>query len=120
MTTKRKVSTLSARLTFHYAAGYDSLDEWTEEIGKFSVLNAQHHPGHNDIDSTLTLRVDKSAFTRAHNQPDTIVAQALYNTLTKGCRCEHDCCGHWQTMVTRVHKTKRKEWSVDVHAYRNV
>lgn len=120
MNTKRKISTLSARLTNHYAQGYDEMDEWTEEVGKFSVLNAKHYPGYDDINSTLTLRVDPSEFTRAHNRPVELIAQAIVNTLTKGCKCEHDCCGHWQTAVWRVTNVKRKEWAVDVRAYRNV
>jgi hypothetical protein len=116
----RKQNDLSARITYRYAPGYDALDEWTESIGKFSVLNARHARGYDDIDSTLTLRVDKSQFAKDHKKPDELIERALISTLTKGCRCEHDCCGHWQTSARDARKVSGKEWIVRVYAYRNV
>jgi len=36
-----------------------------------------------------------------------------------GCRCEHDCCGHWQ-FSGHAHYLGKRRFSVQIRGYRNV
>jgi len=44
---------------------------------------------------------------------------AIGNALSSGCQCEFDCCGHWQYSGS-AERTKRREFVVTIHGYRNV
>lgn len=39
------------------------------------------------------------------------------------CRCEYDCCGHWQSFAhfPRAHSNKKgTRWAVPIYSYRNI
>ena len=107
------------RLTFTYVIGWSSLDEH-ELVGEFRVLNSRHvRPSDQAAESGgagtyfVTVRAPRGAAPEA-------IQDALVNEFSRGCRCEHDCCGHVQHSASTPKRQKRRNWVVPVHAYYNV
>lgn len=107
------------RLTHHYDLGWSGLDQ-TQELGTFRILSIRHKA---PSDAGLTfgsqgwdvLRVKVPDAISAH-----IVKQALLDTFSVGCRCEHDCCGHVQRYARNARKLNKREWRVFVDLRANV
>lgn len=98
--------TLSARLTFGYSPGWDSLDKWGEYIGAKVLAEKRHHK--DDGYTTTRTIVCK------HKDSKLIMA-AIRSTFTRSnCRHEYDCCGCYTHRITRLHRVKRGEYSVTV------
>jgi len=108
--------TLTRRTTRKYSAGWSHLDD-SKNVGTARVLSSsivdRDKFGEYRV-QTLILRV------RSTCPPDE-VRDAIHDTLTSGCRCEHDCCGHVQTSVHRTRKTPRGNlWVVKLGLSRNI
>lgn len=108
---------LSRRLTFRYNAAWASLDE-SEEVGTARVLSRKDFgrpDPHGESKRTLSLMS-----VCAREATEEAVREAICETLQYSCRCEHDCCGHWQTSVSRARKLGGGLWAVLMSSYRNV
>ncbi len=106
----RKQTQLNARLS-------QGGQVWDQDMGKFSILKARHAKGHNDIDSTYTLRIDPSKDVHGH---DALIGHAIAGKFGMRCQCTAPKCGHWQTEVRHVKRIKAREWMVRVYAWRAV
>jgi len=112
--TRRQIA-LQRRLTHHYVQGWAGEDEW-QCLGGYSLLN--NHIIQRDQDSwewRNTVRVD--AYPGAGMKE---IERALRDTFARGCRCEHDCCGHVQDAAYKVVHIKGREWVVHGRSSRNV
>jgi hypothetical protein len=108
--------TLSRRLTFRFNAAWSHLDE-SEDVGTARALTVKpfgKEDPHGEAKRTLSVML-------IHTQADEeAVREAIAETLQYSCRCEHDCCGHWQTSVSRVRRLRGGMWAVMQSSYRNV
>ncbi len=103
----------------HHTPGWGHLDE-TEDVGEFRVLNTRRS---EPTDQQASYGVGPT-FTHTIRAPRDASAQhvrdALQDTFTTGCRCEHDCCGHMSTYPKRVQKVRRRNWVVELYTAFNV
>lgn len=103
------------RLTRKYRSGWSHLDE-AVYIGTFKQLQRKlfHVDRHDEnriyLFNVITPKGLKSADVR----------DALYDSYEYGCKCEHDCCGHWFGWAFDVKKIKPNEWSVKQSVGRNI
>lgn len=97
----------------YVTAHEDSAEEY-EYAGMFRVLSSRfNQQGFDSGHSIVRVRAPLLAAPQAINE-------SMYAHFTHGCRCSHDCCGHWQTQVITVRHAKRREWLVEINHYRNV
>lgn len=104
------------RTTFKYSDAYKDLDN-SEYVGEFRLLNSseERYLGKygDSAEQYLRLKAPKGA-----TKND--VREVAHDHFSYHCRCEHDCCGHWQISVGRVYRSKRNEYIVKVSMYQNV
>lgn len=111
--------TLSARLTYTYALGYDYLDKW-ERLGDVVIKFSREPRVFNEAYDTSRYRAIVRVPSEMLKQyPARVIERAIEASLSYGCQCEHDCCGHWSQHAT-AHRTKRREWSVELTQVQNV
>ena len=48
------------------------------------------------------------------------IEHAIQDTMQQACTCEHDCCGHVRSYVSRVRRLKSGLYAVIENHYRNV
>lgn len=103
-------------LTRRYKPAYSHLDE-SAYVGEFRILRASpvRIEGRYGDSATSVLTV-----LAPRGVSDNDIEQVLRDQFVSGCRCEHDCCGHWSTYVARARNTKRREWFVVVRHSQNV
>lgn len=87
--------TLSKRLTHKYNAGWAYLDK-SFDVGTARALGQKTTKEDSESKTTLALFLVSSKMRPAN------VKRAFYDTLRRSCRCGHDCCGHWQSSVSKV------------------
>jgi hypothetical protein len=105
---------LSMRLTYGYNSGWSHLDKW-HTLGEARI----HAEGKNreQFDSARVLqivRVNAPGYRREN------VIRALRETMSFGCRCEHDCCGHLFGGPTRIRPLRNGDYAVLMSGHRNV
>jgi hypothetical protein len=104
------------RTSHEYVDAYRHLDS-REYIGEYAALKfgeVVYDNKYNDsAHQYVTLKAPKGATWQD-------VCESAQNHFAQHCRCEHDCCGHWQSSVYGVRHTKRREWSVKISMYQNV
>jgi hypothetical protein len=103
---------LRKRLTHKYANGWDYLDEF-DDIGTARALGQKTTREDGESKTTLGL------FLVSSKESPEDVKRSLYDTLGHSCRCEHDCCGHWQTSVSKVRHLSKGLYAVRCSHYRN-
>jgi len=125
---------LEYRLTHHYVQGWASLDKYAYAcLAQHTLLRTVR--GRNDLDSStsacvvtvspLALEAAKANYREAKRHHDKVptfsqfLCLAVGEAFSGGCRCEFDCCGHWQYNGS-ASQTKRREFVVTIHGYRNV
>ena len=104
--------TLSKRLTHKYANGWDYLDEHAE-IGTARALGSKVTKEDGESKTTLAL------FLVASKESVQDVKTSLHDSLRHSCRCEHDCCGHWQSTVSKVRHLGKGLYAVRLSSYIN-
>ena len=107
---------LSRQLTHRYNAAWSHLNEF-EIVGTARAVGSKAF-GKPDPDgdsgrTLLFLMVTSKAQEEA-------IREAIADTLQRSCRCEHDCCGHWQTSVSKARRLQGGMWAVLQSSYRNV
>lgn len=104
------------RTTFKYSDAYKDLDG-SEYVGEFRLLSfsKERYLGKYGDSGEQYLRVKAP---KGATKDD--VRQVADDFLSYHCRCEHDCCGHWQRSIGKVYHSKRNEYIVKVHLYQNV
>lgn len=106
--------TLERRLTHRYNVGWSHLDD-IEYVGTARLVSS--HTKHNDGESQRVF----SLLLVTSGEDEQSIKDAIRDTMQSGCRCEHDCCGHWQTSVDRVRRIKGGNcFAVLQSSYRNV
>ncbi len=107
------------RLTFQFNDSWKDEDEH-QYVGEFMILKCRiRHPSLQDSSNgeagerIYTVRVPRGV------SRDDII-NALRDSFTYGCRCEHDCCGHLQSYAYLPRRQKRRTWMVEVRSYYNV
>ncbi len=107
---------LSVRLTHKYNEGWSSLDRWMAVTMALCVKSKP--PKVDDYDGSfsqlLLVKVEPCGF-----RQDNIV-RAIESTMTRSCRCEHDCCGHVHSSVSKVRKIARDLFAVRIAGCRNL
>jgi hypothetical protein len=106
--------------TARYRPGYRHLEE-REFIGVFHELkvganrytSSEEYGDADDLERVIRIKAPRGVSFEQIRE----VVRARY---TGGCRCEHDCCGHYQSGVDRITHSKRREWLVHISAYRNL
>lgn len=106
--------TLEKKTTHKYRSGYSYLDDG-EEIGTARQIGSKLKSKDSEGERHLLLFLVNS------QAPHEEIVSAFYDTLRTGCRCEHDCCGHYQTHVAAVKRIKGgKMYAVLQSSYRNI
>lgn len=97
-----------------YRPGWDYLNP-SEHVGTARVLASKPHgKPTDDSKRTFSLLLVSSTDT-----PENIV-HAIHDTMQHSCRCEHDCCGHVRSYVSRVRRLKSGLYAVIESHYRNI
>lgn len=126
---------LDARLTFQYVQGWAYEDQWVP-LANAKVTGAtpagierfDYGDETRDVRHLVTLNpanwAQAKAVYRRHQadiqQPFTHwLANMASEHFACGCRCEHDCCGHWQTSASARYIGKRR-LSLELHNFRNL
>ena len=111
---KQPRATLSVRKTYRYNDAYSSLDDW-EDIGTFRQLSIRTLS--KDAESVKT-RALVSVQSKASVDD---IKSAVREMFRSACRCEHDCCGHFQSHASRVRRAgKSSLYFVTIHSNRNI
>ncbi len=103
---------LHKRTTHKYASGWSHLDE-SEHIGTARCLGQKTTKQDGWTKTSLGLFLVSSK----HDSEE--VKQALRDSLSHHCRCEHDCCGHWQTDVYKVRHLGKGLYAARLSSYVN-
>ena len=107
---------LSRRLSHQYTSGYSHLDKW-EDIGTITLLRSSETQGDDYSESirrTVLVQFTGDAL------PVQDIKDALYDQFQSGCRCQHDCCGHYQSSMGKCLHLGAGRFAVQVNSYRNV
>jgi len=87
---------LERQTSHRYNAGWSHLNE-SEFVGTARVLaRKKHGRDYGESRAAFTLLLVSSK-----EEPETVI-RSIHDTLRHSCRCEHDCCGHWQSHVSKV------------------
>lgn len=105
---------LERQTSRRYRAGYDYLNP-REHVGTARVLTHKPH-GFAREDSKRSFAL---LLVTSKDTPDNIT-DAIHDTMRHSCTCEHDCCGHVQSYVSRVRRLKSGLYAVIENHYRNV
>ncbi len=105
---------LSMRLTYGYNSGWSHLDKW-HELGEATVVAVGKPRENHESFRQIQIVEVKSQGYRPRN-----IARALSATMTSGCRCQHDCCGHFQSSPARIRPLRNGRFAVLMSGYRNV
>lgn len=107
----------SIRMSHQYEEGWRYLDRYTDRDWSWRLLGTAHlrapDPGSSVV--VYTVRASRPVSRKE-------MAQAMAAAFNRGCRCEHDCCGHvqWSVLPHQVRRSKRREWLVPIAGVRNV
>lgn len=103
------------RQTSHkYRQGWDHLNE-SEHVGTARVLTTKFKRKDEESQRIFILLLVMSTDSAEH------IEEAICDTMRSGCRCEHDCCGHYQTHVDKVRQIKNSNlFAVIQSSYRNI
>lgn len=128
---KTRRTHLSARLTHKYVPGWADEDRWVSltqaKLTGGTLLRMDDdgdYTERHEVRFTPQAWAEAHAVYRAHRKgealsfPQWLARQISYN-FTSGCRCEHDCCGHYQTGAWTRYQGQRR-FSVQVNNYRNL
>jgi hypothetical protein len=103
---------LHKRITFKFNDGWAGEDEWIH-LGAAKVLQPRNHRFDGEY-GTYTARVVVE-----YKLGDQDVSRSIEQTLSHGCRCEHDCCGHVSESA-QVRRVSRREYFAQIFQTRNV
>lgn len=95
------------RLTFDYSEGWNGLDE-SEDVGECGILKTTPKKWYSADGYTYLLTIKTPAGLSKKSSNGTLHNIVQYS-LGYSCRCEHDCCGHFQHNLIWVKKSKRRE-----------
>jgi hypothetical protein len=107
---------IAVRLTRKYVTGWSHLDIH-HELGEATLvaMKPARWDTHGESYRQLQLvRVPPSPY-RVRN-----IIRAIHDTMQHGCTCEHDCCGHIQTHVSKVRPLCPGLFAVTVRGCRNI
>jgi hypothetical protein len=105
---------LERQTSHRYNAGWSHLNDH-EHVGTARVLARKPHGRENDEGKrTFSLLLVTS------QEPADAIEEAIWDTMRHTCRCQHDCCGHWQGSVNRVRRLKSGLWAVIEGHFRNI
>lgn len=107
---------LSVLLTHKYVPGWDHLDK-RHDLGSAIDLRVKAAKWDDHGESCrqfLVLDVDAPRY-RPRN-----IMRAIRDTMRRGCRCEHDCCGHIQSSVSRTRHLGGSRYAVVISGCRNI
>lgn len=97
-----------------YCAGWDYLNP-REHVGTARVLTHKPHGKPRDESK----RSFALLLVTSKDTPENI-EDAIQDTMQHSCRCEHDCCGHVHSYVSRIRRLKSGLYAVIENHYRNV
>lgn len=117
MNTQTDEFEISARLSHKYVSGWNHLDQW-HPVGIARPVPTGR-PSRWD-ENGESFRSFELLEVNAGNTRPANVKRAIEDTMQTGCRCEHDCCGHVQSYVSRVRRLKSNLYAVTVRGYRNI
>lgn len=119
-----------ARLTHNYAAGWAHLDQWEHLFNlKLTPPRLLRAADNGDIDQVMHGRLN----TKQREQTKAVweklpsrdrppfkhwLRDVIAGAFDRGCQCEHDCCGHYQSYA--VGDIYGRRVVVTVHSYRNL
>jgi len=87
--------------------------KWNDDLGNFKV-RLKCEIDHNQDNFT---RINVIKYADKQKLKD--VRKEAYKT-EKGCHCNYDCCGHWQSVVYRVDRINSKTFRIETSFYQNV
>lgn len=91
-----------------------------EYVGEFRVLSHSKRQYTNDEDGSYRYVIRIKAPKGATREQ---VQGVVWNEFDHSCRCEHDCCGHYQRRTGRIFRPANRakgEWIVPINAYPNI
>jgi hypothetical protein len=107
----------SKRQTYKYVTGWNHLDAYSDQDWNWHLLGTGKI-AKEDMDGQTVLFTVRASRKVSRQE----MALAMSAEFDRGCRCEHDCCGHTQWYVTmhQVRRIKRREWVVPLVGLRNI
>lgn len=105
---------LSTRITHRYNVGWSHLDKW-HDMGTARVVDMGKRR-----ESEETYRQTQIIEVKAPGYRPRNIMRALRETLSFGCRCEHDCCGHYFGGPTHIRPLGKDLYAVIIKASMNV
>jgi hypothetical protein len=105
---------ISMRLTHGYVTGWNHLDRW-HHLGEARVVDCgKSREDDESFRQTQIIEVNAPGY-RPRN-----IMRAIDATMRFGCRCEHDCCGHYFGGATKIRKLPGNRYAVVVAGSRNI
>lgn len=105
--------TLERQTSHKYNSAYSHLNE-SEFVGTARILTRKKHgKEYSESRSAFSLLLVSSK-----DEPENIIS-GIYDTMRHSCRCEHDCCGHWQSSVSKVRHLGKGLYAVIESQYVN-
>lgn len=110
--------TLVQRLTFQFNTGWSHLDKYND-IGTATIVRRDERVWDDNGEAgsqIVVLRVE------IDNPPVKFedIKEAIEDTMSFSCRCEHDCCGHVSGGVSEVLALDNGDYEVRLSLSRNV
>ena len=103
------------KVTRRYSAGWSHLDD-DVYVGSLRVLKTTPYQ-YSEEGVSFTRLITVKVLTSTSRDDLEI---GIHDTFSHGCRCEHDCCGHYQVYVDSIKHTKRKEYAVAIVGVANI
>jgi hypothetical protein len=105
---------LHVRLTRKYRIGWDFLDK-SHNLGEARIIKSGRD------------RSDHDGFRRCHllevrapgYRPENI-EKSIFDSMSFGCNCEHDCCGHFFGQPVKIRRLSPTRYAVIVSGSRNL
>lgn len=121
---------LYARLTHHYNTAWAGEDDWVPLTpAKVTGATLTRQDDYGDFTERRELSFTPGAWAcvqrlhRRHADAGVSLVRWLAAQITdnfaRGCRCEHDCCGHQQCGASAQYLGQRR-FSLELSYYRNV
>jgi len=115
MNTNQKFN-LSRQITHQYRAAWSYLNQ-SEDVGTARALMSKRF-GKEDPHGESSRKLVILSVTS--KEPEDKIREGIEDTLRYECRCEHDCCGHSQTYVSKARRIRSGLWAIILSSYANV
>lgn len=98
---------LYVRTSYRYSLAYADLDPHAL-LAQYHVLSRRVTQGNECYITTVRVKVKPHPDRELPCTPE-LIQEALSDAFSYSCRCEHDCCGHYQKYVSYICPARKKK-----------